>query len=190
MSDIVKYDDVQGYPTSSPSSLSPEDCLALSEHCINAVDNVSNLQADRHRLILWTAREGQLLTDAVEFCRARGLEFYAINSDVPSDSWKDNSPTRKLKVDMFIDDRNLGGLPDWSVIYEMISRNLTYGDIIRNGMSELFDVEEEKAPRFFRRIIERCRSSREKYNHGSSSGRRHRSSSGRPKRSSRGSHHW
>ena len=43
MSDIVKYDDVQGYPTSSPSSLSPEDCLALSEHCINAVDNVSNL---------------------------------------------------------------------------------------------------------------------------------------------------
>ena len=28
MSNIVEYDDVQGYPTSSSSSLSPEDCLA------------------------------------------------------------------------------------------------------------------------------------------------------------------
>ena len=163
---------------------------AIGKEIPYAIETLKKLQADRHRLILWTAREGHLLTDAVEFCRARGLEFYAINSDVPSDSWKDNAPTRKLKVDMFIDDRNLGGLPDWSVIYEMISHNLTYGDIIRNGMSELFDVEEEKAPGFFRRIIERCRSSREKYNHGSSSGHRHRSSSGRPKRSSSGSHHW
>jgi hypothetical protein len=28
---------------------------------------------------------------------------------------------RKLKADLFIDDRNLGGLPDWGVIYQMIA---------------------------------------------------------------------
>jgi len=28
---------------------------------------------------------------------------------------------RKLKAELFIDDRNLGGLPDWGVIYQMIT---------------------------------------------------------------------
>ena len=143
-----------------------------------AIETLKKLQADRHQLILWTAREGKLLEDAVEFCRSRGLEFYAINSDVPSDSWKDNAPSRKLKVDMFIDDRNLGGLPDWSVIYEMISQNLTYGDILRRGMVDLIGDDEEDEPGFFARIIERCRTSRAKFGRGSSRG------------SSRGSHHW
>lgn len=152
-----------------------------------AIETLKKLQADRHQLILWTAREGQLLVDAVEFCRSRGLEFYAINSDVPSDSWKDNAPSRKLKVDMFIDDRNLGGLPDWFVIYEMISQNLNYGDIIRRGMIDLLEDDEDDEPGFFGRIIERCRSSRAKYGRGGSSRRsKHGSSHG----SSRGSHHW
>lgn len=145
-----------------------------------AIETLKKLQADHHQLILWTAREGKLLEDAVEFCRARGLEFYAVNSDVPNDGWKDNSPTRKLKVDMFIDDRNLGGLPDWSVIYEMISQNLTYGDILRRGMVDLIGDDEEDEPGFFARIIDRCRSSRARYGRGSSSHHRHH----------RSSHHW
>ena len=31
---------------------------------------------------------------------------------------------------MFIDDRNLGGLPDWGTIYRMIKEHKTYQDII------------------------------------------------------------
>ena len=27
---------------------------------------------------------------------------------------------------MYIDDRNVGGLPDWGTIYDMITNNLTY----------------------------------------------------------------
>ena len=41
---------------------------------------------------------------------------------------------------MFIDDRNLGGLPDWGVIYEMIKEKKTFADVYgQNG-------EEEKTP--------------------------------------------
>ena len=40
----------------------------------------SKIQEDFHyRLILWTVREGDKLEEAVEFCRKRGLEFYAVN---------------------------------------------------------------------------------------------------------------
>ena len=31
---------------------------------------------------------------------------------------------------MFIDDRNLGGLPDWGAIYQMIHENKTYEEVI------------------------------------------------------------
>ncbi|MHB9054578.1 MAG: BT0820 family HAD-type phosphatase [Paludibacteraceae bacterium] len=85
-----------------------------------AIDTLKRLQNDgHHQLILWSVREGTLLQEAVEFCRSRGLEFYAVNSNYPEGETIDNQP-RKLSVDLFIDDRNLGGLPDWGVIYRMV----------------------------------------------------------------------
>lgn len=86
-----------------------------------AIETLKKLQSDmQYRLVLWTVREGKELEEAVEFCRRRGLEFYAINSNYPEESREHNEP-RKLKADLFVDDRNLGGLPDWGVIYQMIS---------------------------------------------------------------------
>ena len=39
-----------------------------------------------------------------------------------------DTPTspRKLKADLFIDDRNLGGLPDWGEIYHVITEGITF----------------------------------------------------------------
>lgn len=96
-----------------------------------AIDTLRKLAEEGHRLILWTVREGQYLDDAVEFCRTRGLEFYAVNRDYPEEEKEHNQHfTRKLKADLWIDDRNLGGLPDWGTIYEMIHHNLTYEDLM------------------------------------------------------------
>ena len=58
-----------------------------------------------------------LLDEAVEWCKARGLEFYAVNKDYPEEQKDHQGFSRKLKAELFIDDRNLGGLPDWGVIY-------------------------------------------------------------------------
>lgn len=41
-----------------------------------AIETLKKLQQERHRLILWSVREGKLLQEAVDFCRERGLEFY------------------------------------------------------------------------------------------------------------------
>ena len=85
-----------------------------------AIDTLKRLQqSPEYQLILWTVREGVELQEALEFCKNRGLEFYAVNTNYPEEEAEHKEP-RKLKADLFIDDRNLGGLPDWGVIYRMI----------------------------------------------------------------------
>ena len=53
----------------------------IGEEIPFAVETLKLLQQEKHRLILWSVREGELLEEAVEWCRARGLEFYAANKD-------------------------------------------------------------------------------------------------------------
>jgi len=84
-----------------------------------ATEALKLLQKDRHQLILWTVRENEMLEEAVQFCKERGVEFYAVNQSMP-DMVEEQFTSRKITADLFIDDRNLGGLPDWGVIYQMI----------------------------------------------------------------------
>ena len=106
-----------------------------------------------HRLILWTVREGRLLDEAVAFCRERGLEFYAVNRDYPEEEKNHNNHfSRKLKADLWIDDRNLGGLPDWGTIYEMIHNRLTYEDLMRR-YETMFSNEIAPKKSFFQRLF-------------------------------------
>lgn len=101
-----------------------------------AIETLKMLVNDHHRLILWSVREGKLLDEAVEWCRERGVEFWAVNRDYRRRHAKTIlTTTRKLKVDMFIDDRNIGGIPDWGTIYRMISQHTTWQDIVDEAES-------------------------------------------------------
>lgn len=116
-----------------------------------AIETLKKLRDDRHKLILWTVREGRLLEEALAFCHERGLDFYAVNRDYPEEEkGQNNHFSRKLKVDLFIDDRNLGGLPDWGTIYEMVSKKLSYEDLMRKYEG---DYEPEKRSGFFSRLF-------------------------------------
>ena len=93
----------------------------IGEEIPFATETIRMLIAERHKVILWSVREGKLLDDAVNWCRERGIEFYAVNRDYPEETKENNNHfSRKLKADIFIDDRNLGGLPDWGLIYQMV----------------------------------------------------------------------
>lgn len=98
-----------------------------------ATDTLRMLINDRHRLILWSVREGKLLEEAVNWCKKRGVEFWAVNKDYPEEQGTDNNNhfSRKIKADLFIDDRNIGGLPDWGQIYQMIHDGRTYKELLR-----------------------------------------------------------
>ena len=74
-----------------------------------AIQTLKKLQEeDHHQIILWTVREGQLLQDALDYCKSKGLEFYAVNSNYPEEE-PEHGTARKLVADLWIDDRNLGG---------------------------------------------------------------------------------
>lgn len=86
-----------------------------------AINSLKMLQAEGIRLILWTSRYGELLDDAINYCKSRGLEFYAVNKNFPEEQF-DSNVSRKIVADIYIDDRNLGGLPGWGEIYQQISQ--------------------------------------------------------------------
>lgn len=109
----------------------------IGEEIPFAIETLKMLRQDGHKLIMWSVREGKLLDDAVNWCRERGVEFYAVNRDYPEET-TDNNPhfSRKLKVDVFIDDRNLGGLPDWGTIYRMIHHRRKWHHIIEDAVRD------------------------------------------------------
>lgn len=84
-----------------------------------AFETMKKLQANGYRLILWTVRSNQSLAEAVDFCKKNGIEFYAINKNYPEEIL-DEKTNRKLNADIFIDDRNIGGLVDWSTIHQIL----------------------------------------------------------------------
>ena len=116
----------------------------IGEEIPFAIDTLKLLQQEKHRLILWSVREGTLLEEAVEWCKARGLEFYAVNKDYPEEQKSHQCFSRKLKADLFIDDRNLGGLPDWGLIYEMIKKKKTFADIYSQNDNEQQPLKKKK----------------------------------------------
>ena len=120
----------------------------IGKEIIFATDTLKMLINDGHQLILWTVREGEMLDEAVEWCRQRGVEFYAVNKDFPEeDVEKNENSSRKLRVDLFIDDRNIGGLPDWGTIYQMINEHKSYKEVLDGQRSMSLDDVEDDRPR-------------------------------------------
>ena len=123
----------------------------IGEELPFATETLRMLIREGHRLILWTVREGKLLDEAVEWCRDRGVEFYAINRDFPEEDATGSGFSRKLKADLFIDDRSFGGLPDWGTIYHRIRA----GKALEGAWHLLALEEEEERPGFFARLFSR-----------------------------------
>lgn len=87
---------------------------------IFAFETLKKLQEDGHRLILWTYRSGTKLDEAVKFCEDNGIVFYAVNKSFPEEQF-DYTKSRKIYADLFIDDRNIGGVLGWGEVYQMIT---------------------------------------------------------------------
>lgn len=107
---------------------------AIGKEIPFATETLRQLMADGHKLILWSVREGELLDQAVQWCEDRGVHFYAVNKDFEDEELEKTHFSRKIKARVFIDDRNIGGLPDWGTIYQLISRNITYEEYLREQL--------------------------------------------------------
>lgn len=103
----------------------------IGEELPFATSTLKMLAGQQHSLILWTVRRGKLLDDAIEWCKKRGVEFYAVNKNFPEEVIGEGNCYGKINADLFIDDRNLGGIPDWGVIYKMITEEKDWSDIYK-----------------------------------------------------------
>jgi hypothetical protein len=84
-----------------------------------AFQTLKELEKLGARLILWTFRTGKELDDAVEYCKDNGIEFYAINKNYPEEIFNE-TVSRKIDADIYIDDRNIGGFPGWSSVWQIL----------------------------------------------------------------------
>ena len=91
----------------------------IGEEVPFALESLKMLQKEGIRVILWTSRHGDHLEEAISYCRKRGLEFYAVNKNFPEED-SEAKVSRKIVADLYLDARNLGGLPPWGVIYQTL----------------------------------------------------------------------
>ena len=117
-----------------------------------AVRTLKQLAAEGDDIILWTARSGQLLQDAVDWCESQGLKFFAVNSNYHTCVAHQNGfqGSRKIHADIFIDDRIIGGFPGWPMIYAKVN-------VIRKSIDKEFAKQRHKSrqgffERFFRKL--------------------------------------
>ena len=113
----------------------------IGKEMLFAFETLKELQKQKHQLILWTYRSGKELDEAVEYCRNKGIEFYAINRNYPEEVL-DEYISRKIDADIYIDDRNLGGFPGWSAFWQVINPELA------DSKSELKNIPKPRKPLF------------------------------------------
>jgi hypothetical protein len=93
------------------------------------IDKAIEWRKRGHKVILWTCREnilptdyspywdvGDYLTEAVEWCKARGLEFDAINMNLSELNDPHAKVSRKIFAHYYIDDK--------SIILDDVSENI------------------------------------------------------------------
>jgi hypothetical protein len=59
------------------------------------------------------------LKEAVVFCKQNGVEFYAVNASYPEEKFE-NTASRKINCEVFISDKNIGGMPGWGEAWQEI----------------------------------------------------------------------
>lgn len=96
----------------------------IGEEISLAIDCCIKMQEMGHKLILWTCRSGDLLLEAVEYCKQKGLVFDAINSNIDGLGFE---PMPKIYADLYIDDRSIFANINydyWVAVYWYVKNNL------------------------------------------------------------------
>lgn len=87
----------------------------------DAAETIAKFKRDGHEIVINTCRAGDLALDAINFLLAHNVPFDRVNENNPHNVKKYGSNTRKIFADVYIDDRNVCGMPDWATIYQWVT---------------------------------------------------------------------
>ncbi len=99
----------------------------IGEPVPNAIETCLALQADKHKLILYTMRCGDYLEQAVQWSKEHGLIFDYVNKSPGQFKW---SKSPKVYAELYIDDVGYGTplihtederpMVDWTKVLEYV----------------------------------------------------------------------
>lgn len=95
------------YAVDFDGTLCENEWPVIGEPKEHVISYVLKLKQEGHKLILWTNRVGERLDEAVEWCQQKGIEFDAVNKNLPEIIEEFGCDTRKVFANYYIDDRNL-----------------------------------------------------------------------------------
>lgn len=73
-----------------------------------------------NKIILWTCRTGIALTEAIDFCKRKlGIEFDAVNDNLPEIQKEWGQNCRKVYADEYWDDKNIPILETDNLTYKL-----------------------------------------------------------------------
>lgn len=87
-----------------------------------AGDMMRKLNEDSHYIIINTCRTGERLLEAINWLLRHDIPFDRVNDNCPLGVEQYGSNSRKIHAHVYVDDRQVGGLPTWSEIYEYITQ--------------------------------------------------------------------
>jgi len=85
------------------------------------VANMKKIHNDGHYIIIWTCREGSEQEKMIEWLKKKEIPYDNINDNHPAKTKEYKSNSRKVHADMYIDDKNILGIPAWDKIHNTIT---------------------------------------------------------------------
>lgn len=85
------------------------------------ISNMKKIHDDGHYIIIWTCREGSEQEKMIEWLKKKKIPYDRVNDNHPNRIKEYKSNSRKVHADMYIDNKNILGIPTWDKIYNSIS---------------------------------------------------------------------
>ena len=92
----------------------------------NVVEVINRLYNEGNKILINTCRAGIYEAHVYYFLKKVGIPYNYINSNLPEDIKHFKQDCRKLSGDIYIDDKNLLGIPDdWEDIYKILKKDVS-----------------------------------------------------------------
>jgi hypothetical protein len=122
---------------------------AIGEPAPHAIEVMRKLKEDGHCLIIWSCRQGDEFSDMVGWLLEKEIPFERINNSHPDNSKEFGYESRKVYADVYIDDKNIGGIPSWNEIYDIVSGRVKPYFIYKFFKTNHYDNSKKLCPVLF-----------------------------------------
>lgn len=87
-----------------------------------ARETINQLYDAGHYIIINTCRSHDQLVTAINWMIEQGIKFHRVNDNHPNEVARYGNNSRKVYAHVYVDDKQVGGLPEWREVAEYIDK--------------------------------------------------------------------